>query len=41
MLLAYFPLVILIEILAMPLLALAGTALGVRGRMPKSFGLFS
>lgn len=41
LLLAVFPLLLLAEIVAMPLLALAGTALGVRRRMPRSFALLS
>jgi cell division protein FtsX len=35
-----FPLIILIEIIAMPLLALVGTVLGVRAKLPASFTLF-
>lgn len=41
MLFTVFPLILLVEIIAMPLLALGGTALGVRARMPASFTLLS
>lgn len=40
-LLGIFPLIVLAEIIVMPLLALAGTMLGIRSRMPASFTLFS
>lgn len=41
LLFSVFPLLLLAEIAAIPALALAGTVLGVRGKMPASFALLS
>lgn len=41
LLLSVFPLIVLVELIAMPVLAYVGTWLGVKGKLPDTFTLFS